>query len=115
MKTFLWTTLFWIVVAIAWLLCLGFWNLWTQVLDNSWIVKFLPNNLQSQVCDPIIASTVEWIDWCSAAEEKGCYQEDEVQEESESIHPAKKIPNKEADKIPKYFKELNFKTIKQNE
>ena len=25
------------------------------------------------MCDPIVASAVEWIDWCAAAENHGCY------------------------------------------
>ena len=72
MKTFLWTTLFWIVAAIAWLLCLGFGNLWTQVLDNAWIAKFLPNNIQTASCDSIVASTLENMDWCAMAETNNC-------------------------------------------
>ena len=72
MKTFLWTTLFWIVAAIAWLLCLGFGNLWTQVLDNTWMVKFLPENMQTRACDPVVASALEDIDRCAAAEVNGC-------------------------------------------
>ena len=82
MKTFLWTTLFWIVAAIAGLLCLGFGNLWTQVLENDRIAKILPNNLHSRVCDYdwVVASTLESIDWCEAAEEHSCYPtEDETE------------------------------------
>ena len=73
MKTFLWTSLFWIVAAIAWLLCLWFWNLWTQVLENDWIASFLPKNLQSKSCDSAVASAMEWVDWCASAEKYGCY------------------------------------------
>ena len=73
MKTFLWTTLFWIIVAIAWLLCLGFGNLWTQVLENDWMIKFLPNNVQTKACDPVVTAVLEETDWCAAAESKGCY------------------------------------------
>lgn len=72
MKTFLWTTLFWIVVAIAWLLCLGFGNLWTQVLDNEWLASVMPENLQTKVCDPVVATTLETIDWCEKAQEADC-------------------------------------------
>ena len=74
MKTFLWTSLFWIIVAIAWLLCLGFGNLWTQVLDNEWIASITPKNLQTKICDydSVVASTLESIDWCAAAEEYNC-------------------------------------------
>ena len=81
MKTFLWTSLFWIVAAIALLLCLGFGNLWTQVLDNGWMAKFLPKNIQTTACDSVIASTFEWIDWCAAAENYNCTP---VVEETES-------------------------------
>lgn len=73
MKTFLWTSLFWIVLAIAWLLCLGFGNLWTQVLENGWVAKFLPHNVQTKACEPVVASTLEGIDWCAAAETNNCY------------------------------------------
>ena len=72
MKTFLWTSLFWIVAAIAALLCLGFGNLWTQVLDNWWIAKVMPKNIQTASCDSVIASAFEWIDWCAAAENYNC-------------------------------------------
>lgn len=80
MKTFLWTTLFWIVAAIAWLLCLGFGNLWTKVLDNEWIVSFLPNNIQPQSCESAVASALESVDWCAEAETNNCYQKDEESE-----------------------------------
>ena len=72
MKTFLWTSLFWIVAAIAWLLCLWFGNLWTQVLENEWIASVMPKNLKAESCDAIVASTLETIDRCSAAEANGC-------------------------------------------
>ena len=81
MKTFLWTSLFWIVVAIALLLCLGFWNLWTQVLDNGWLAKVMPKNVQTMACDPAIASAFENMDWCAAAENNNCYP---VTQEEES-------------------------------
>ncbi len=81
MKTFLWTTLFWIVAAIAGILCLWFWNLWTQVLDNSWLVSIMPNNLKNKVCDPVVASVLEWVDWCAVAESYNCTP---AVEESES-------------------------------
>ena len=73
MKTFLWTSLFWIVAAIAALLCLGFGNLWTQVLDNWWIAKIMPKNIQTASCDPVVASAFENMDWCAAAETYNCY------------------------------------------
>jgi len=74
MKTFLWTSLFWIIVVIAGLLCLWFGNLWTQVLDNEWIASIAPKNLQTKICDYdwAIASTLESIDWCAAADANGC-------------------------------------------
>ena len=72
MKTFLWTTLFWIIVAIAWLLCLGFGNLGTQVLDNDWMAGIMPKNLQTKICEPVVASAMDWIDWCAQAEENNC-------------------------------------------
>ena len=73
MKTFLWTSLFWIVVAIALLLCLGFGNLWAQVLDNGWLSKVMPKNVQTMACDPVFASAFENMDWCAAAETYNCY------------------------------------------
>ena len=81
MKTFLWTSLFWIILAIAWLLCLGFGNLWTQVLENEWIAIVMPKNLKSESCDVAVASAMEKIDWCAAAEDYNCYPE--VNEEDE--------------------------------
>ena len=72
MKTFLWTTLFWIVAAIAWLLCLGFGNLWTQVLDNEWIASVMPKNLKAESCDAVLESALEDMDWCAAAEANNC-------------------------------------------
>ena len=74
MKTFLWTTLFWIIVAIAGLLCLGFGNLGTQVLDNEWVASIMPKNLQSKFCnyDWVVESALESIDWCAAAEANNC-------------------------------------------
>ena len=73
MKTFLWTTLFWIVAAIALLLCLGFGNLWTQVLDNGWLAKVMPKNVQTMACDPAVEAAFENMDWCAAAETYNCY------------------------------------------
>ena len=84
MKTFLWTTLFWIVVAIAGLLCLWFWNLWTQVLENGWLASIMPNNLQSKVCEPVVATAMEWVDRCAEAEANNCVKE-EQEDETESL------------------------------
>ena len=66
--------MFWIIVVIAALLCLGFGNLWTQVLDNEWIASITPKNLQTKICDydSVVASTLESIDWCAAAEANNC-------------------------------------------
>lgn len=36
------------------------------------MTKFLPNNVQTMACDPVVASTLEWIDWCAAAESYNC-------------------------------------------
>ena len=72
MKTFLRTTLFWIIAAIVLLLCLWFWNLWTQVLNNEWLVNLLPNNVQTKVCDPALSSALENVDWCAVVKEKNC-------------------------------------------
>ena len=72
MKTFLWTTLFWIVAAIAWLLCLGFGNLWTQVLDNEWLASVMPKNLKAESCDAVLETTLANIDRCAAAEANEC-------------------------------------------
>ena len=36
------------------------------------MAKFLPNNVKTSVCDPVVASTLEWIDWCAAAESYNC-------------------------------------------
>lgn len=87
MKTFLWTSLFWIIVAIAWLLCLGFGNLWTQVLDNEWIASITPKNLQTKICDydSVVASTLESIDWCAAAEANNCTPAVVEPEETENV------------------------------
>ena len=82
MKTFLWTSLFWIVVAIALLLCLGFGNLWTQVLDNGWLAKVMPKNVQTTACEPVVASAFENIDRCAAAETYGCYS---IESESDDL------------------------------
>ena len=86
MKTFLWTTLFWIIVVIAGLLCLGFGNLGTQVLDNEWVASIMPKNLQSKFCDYdwVVASTLESIDRCAAAEANNCnpivIEEEEIED-----------------------------------
>ena len=72
MKTFLWTTLFWIIVAIAGILCLGFGNLGTQVLDNERLASVMPENLQTKVCNPVVATAMETIDWCEKAQEAEC-------------------------------------------
>lgn len=60
------------MAAIVWLLCLWFWNLWTQVLDNEWVISLLPNNIQTKVCDPVLDSALDDVDWCTIAQEKDC-------------------------------------------
>lgn len=72
MKTFLWTTLFWIIIVIAGLLCLWFGNLWTQVLENEWMTSFLPNNLKNKVCEPVIATALDDVNWCEKAQDADC-------------------------------------------
>ena len=47
------------------------------------MVRFLPHNIQWQLCDPLVTSAVENINWCTAAEEKGCYSEEIEQDWSE--------------------------------
>ena len=87
MKTFLWTTLFWIIVAIAGLLCLGFGNLGTQVLDNEWVASIMPKNLQSKVCDydAVVESALQSIDWCAAAEANNCTPAVVESDETENV------------------------------
>lgn len=36
------------------------------------MVKFLPENMQTRACDPVVASALEDIDRCAAAEVNGC-------------------------------------------
>lgn len=37
------------------------------------MVKFLPNNVQTKVCEPALASALEEVDWCAAAKANNCY------------------------------------------
>ena len=60
------------MAAIAWLLCLWFGNLWTQVLDNEWIASIMPKNLKAESCDAVLESALEDMDWCAAAEANNC-------------------------------------------
>ncbi len=60
------------MAAIAWLLCLWFGNLWTQVLDNEWIASVMPKNLKAESCDAVLESALEDMDWCAAAEANNC-------------------------------------------
>jgi len=49
------------------------------------MVKFLPHNVQTKVCEPIVTSALEEIDWCAAAEANNCYpviEEDDIEAES---------------------------------
>lgn len=89
MKTFLWTTLFWIVAAIAWLLCLGFWNLWTQVLDNEWLASVMPKNLKAESCDAALETALENMDWCAMAQANNCALESEDNSDSLSWETAR--------------------------
>ena len=60
------------MAAIAWLLCLWFGNLWTQVLDNEWIASVMPKNLKAESCDAVLESALEDMDRCAAAEANNC-------------------------------------------
>ena len=49
------------------------------------MVKFLPHNVQTKVCEPIVTSALEEIDRCAAAEANNCYpviEEDDIEAES---------------------------------
>ena len=89
MKTFLWTTLFWIVAAIAGLLCLWFGNLWTQVLDNEWISSVMPKNLKAESCDAALEAALENMDWCAMAQANNCTLESEDNSDSLSWETAR--------------------------
>ena len=89
MKTFLWTTLFWIVAAIAWLLCLWFGNLWTQVLDNEWLASVMPKNLKAESCDAALEAALENMDWCAMAQANNCTLESEDNSDSLSWETAR--------------------------
>ena len=89
MKTFLWTTLFWIVAAIAWLLCLWFGNLWTQVLDNEWLASVMPKNLKAESCDAALETALENMDWCAMAQANNCTLESEDNSDSLSWETAR--------------------------
>ena len=47
------------------------------------MTKFLPNNIQAASCDSAIASTLESIDRCTAAEDYGCNSNNEETNDSE--------------------------------
>ena len=32
----------------------------------------MPKNVQTLACDPVIASTLEWVDWCEKAKDMEC-------------------------------------------
>jgi hypothetical protein len=36
------------------------------------MIKFLPENMQTRACEPVVASALEDIDRCAAAEEYNC-------------------------------------------
>ena len=44
------------------------------------MVKFLPHNVQTKVCEPVLTSALDEIDWCAAAEANDCYPEIEEPE-----------------------------------
>ena len=44
------------------------------------MVKFLPHNVQTKVCEPVLTSALDEIDWCAAAEANDCYSEIEEPE-----------------------------------
>ena len=44
----------------------------------------MPNNLQSKVCEPVLATAMEWVDWCAEAEANNCIKE-EQESEAESL------------------------------
>jgi len=37
------------------------------------MTKFLPKNIQTATCDPVVATAMENIDWCAQAEANNCY------------------------------------------
>ena len=36
------------------------------------MIKFLPENMQTRACEPVVASAMETIDWCEKAQEADC-------------------------------------------
>ncbi len=44
----------------------------------------MPNNLQFKVCEPVVATAMEWVDRCAEAEANNCVKE-EQESESESL------------------------------
>ena len=36
------------------------------------MANFIPKNLQAKICNPVVASAMEWIDWCAEAEANNC-------------------------------------------
>ena len=36
------------------------------------MIKFLPENMQVRACEPVVASALESIDWCAAADANNC-------------------------------------------
>ena len=45
------------------------------------MVSILPHNLQTKVCDPVVATAMEWVDWCAAAESHDCVINQEQEQE----------------------------------
>ena len=46
-------------------------------------MQFLPHNIQTKVCDPVVSSALEWIDWCAEAESNNCYPTVNEEEKNE--------------------------------
>ena len=46
----------------------------------------MPHNIQTQVCDPVVASALDWIDWCSMAENYWCDSDIPEDNNEESVN-----------------------------
>ena len=77
------------MAAIAWLLCLWFGNLWTQVLDNEWLASVMPKNLKAESCDAALEAALENMDWCAMAQANNCTLESEDNSDSLSWETAR--------------------------
>jgi hypothetical protein len=66
------------------------------VLENEWMIKFLPHNVQTKTCDPVVTSALEEIDWCAAAEANNCYpkiEDSEIEEVDENTKVQEALEN----------------------